>query len=103
MTHGGWLLLETNHQNYSQCYMIANVLAIQSVSNEGNYGYEIYWPRIRQDIENWIKCCRSCMMAKHGLKRSKHPLQEISGAPFDRVSFDVIGPLQMLEIDSLLQ
>ncbi len=26
----------------------------------------LYWPRMRNDIENWIKCCRSCTMAKRG-------------------------------------
>ncbi len=29
-------------------------------------GSRFYWPSMRQDIENWIKCCRSCMMAKRG-------------------------------------
>ena len=57
-------------------------------------GTRFYWPRMRQDIENWVKCCRSCTMAKRGPKLSRHPLQqELSGAPFDRVAFDVIGPL----------
>ncbi len=53
-----------------------------------------YWPRMRNDIENWIKCCRSCTMAKRGPRRQCAPLQqEISGSPFDCVAFDVIGPL----------
>ncbi len=53
-----------------------------------------YWPRMRNDIENWIKCCLSCTMAKRGIRRQHAPIQqEISGSPFDRVAFDVIGPL----------
>ncbi len=49
---------------------------------------------MRNDIENWIKCCRSCTMAKRGPRRQRPPLQqEISGSPFDHVAFDVIGPL----------
>ncbi len=29
-------------------------------------GSRFYWHRMRQDILNWIKCCRSCTMAKRG-------------------------------------
>ncbi len=29
-------------------------------------GSRFYWPCMRQDIENWIKCCRSCTTAKRG-------------------------------------
>ncbi len=25
-----------------------------------------YWPRMRNDIKNWVKCCRTCAMAKRG-------------------------------------
>ncbi len=25
-----------------------------------------YMPRMRNDIENWVKCCWSCTMAKRG-------------------------------------
>ncbi len=28
-----------------------------------------YWPRMRDDIENWVKCCRPCTMAKRGPRR----------------------------------
>ncbi len=58
-----------------------------------------YWPWMRNDIENWIKCCRSCTMAKRGPRRQHAPLQqEISGAPFDPVAFDVIGPLPTMTV-----
>ncbi len=53
-----------------------------------------YWPPVRDDIEKWIKCCRPCTMAKKGPRRQRAPLQqELNGALFDRVAFDVIGPL----------
>ncbi len=53
-----------------------------------------YWLRMRNDIENWIKCCWSCTMAKRGPRQQRAPLQqEISSALFDCVAFDVIGPL----------
>ncbi len=53
-----------------------------------------YWPRMRQDIKNWIKCCRPCTMVKRGPRRQCAPIQqELMGAQFDLVVFDVIGPL----------
>ncbi len=56
-----------------------------------------YWPRMRNDIENWLKCCQSCTMAKRGPRQQRAPLQqELSRSPFDRVAFDVIGPLPIM-------
>ena len=61
---------------------------------KASIGSRYYWPRMRADIESWVKCCRACAMAKRGKGRGKAPLiQELSGAPFQRVAFDVIGPL----------
>ncbi len=48
-----------------------------------------YCPHMRDDIECW-----PCTMAKRGPRRQQAPLQqELNGAPFDCVAFDVIGPL----------
>ncbi len=53
-----------------------------------------YWVGMKKDIDKWIKCCFRCVIAKRGPGRGKAPMQvEISGAPFDRCSFDIIGPL----------
>ncbi len=53
-----------------------------------------YWPCMRNDIENWVKFCWSCTMAKRGPRRQRAPLQqELNDSLFDRVAFDVIGPL----------
>jgi len=61
---------------------------------KSSIGSRYFWPRMRNDIESWIKCCRACAMAKRGKGRGRAPLiQEQSGAPFQRVAFDVIGPL----------
>ncbi len=49
---------------------------------------------MRYDIENWVKYCRSCTIAKRGPRGQRAPLQqELNGALFDHVAFDVIGPL----------
>ncbi len=57
-----------------------------------------YWLRMRDDIESWVKCCQSCATSKRGHGRGRAPLiQELAGAPFQRVAFDVIGPLPITE------
>ncbi len=59
----------------------------------------LYWPRMRNDIENWVKCCRACTMAKRGPRRQRAPLQqeqELNGSPFDHVTFDVISTLPIM-------
>ncbi len=56
-----------------------------------------YRPHIRNDIENWVKCCLLCTMAKRGPRRQRAPLQqELSGSAFNHVTFDVIGPLPIM-------
>ncbi len=61
-------------------------------------GARFYWPRMRQDIQNGIKYCRLCTMAKGEPKRSRHPLQQgLSGRPFNSVLFDVIGPPPIMD------
>jgi len=53
-----------------------------------------YWPRMRADIQRYVKSCLRCEMAKAGPGKGKTPLhQEISGARNERVAFDIIGPL----------
>ncbi len=58
------------------------------------FSSRFYWPCMRDDIENWIKCCRPLTMVIRGPRRQLDPLQqELNGALFDHVAFDVIGPL----------
>ncbi len=53
-----------------------------------------YWTSMRNDIENWVKCCRPFPMAKRGHRRQRaRPQQELNGALFDFVAFDPISPL----------
>ena len=53
-----------------------------------------YWPRWRTDVERWVACCRNCSLSKRGQGRGKSPLtQDHTSGPFQRIAFDVIGPL----------
>ena len=55
-----------------------------------------FWPHVTKEIENWVRCCERCTLHKRGARRRKFPLiQEISGAPFQRLAFDIIGPLKV--------
>ncbi len=61
---------------------------------KSSIGLRFYWPCMRDDIESLVKCCRSCAMSKRGCGRGRAPLiQELARGPFQRVAFDVIGPL----------
>ena len=54
-----------------------------------------FWPRMRADIERWCQCCRTCSLNKKGPSRGKSPLiQEMIGSPWERVAFDIVGPLK---------
>ena len=52
-----------------------------------------YWPRMRNDIQRFVKSCLRYEMAKAGPGKGKSLHQEISGARNERVAFDIIGPL----------
>jgi hypothetical protein len=59
---------------------------------------KFYWPRMTSDIESWVKCCQTCNISKRVPNRRKFPLiQELSGVPFQRVDFDIVGPLQLTQ------
>ena len=50
-----------------------------------------YWPRMRADIRRYIKSCLRCEMSKPGPGKGKMALiQEIAGAPNERVAMDLI-------------
>ncbi|GFW06316.1 retrovirus-related Pol polyprotein from transposon 412 [Trichonephila clavipes] len=54
-----------------------------------------YWNNVRSDME---KCCRRCnpwAACKGSRKRTRGKLQLYNvGAPFERIAFDILGPLQ---------
>ncbi len=61
---------------------------------ELSIGLRLYWLHMRDDIKSWMKYCHSCAMSKQGQGRGKASLvQELEGAPFQRVAFNVIGSI----------
>ena len=54
-----------------------------------------YWKNMRTDIENYVKKCSQCQTNKALRKINRAPMQitSLSTQPFERVAFDIVGPL----------
>ena len=57
-----------------------------------------YWPRVREDIERWIKSCDTCAKVKPGPGRCKAALKQFKvNAIMQCVAVDIFGPLPISE------
>jgi hypothetical protein len=55
---------------------------------------QFYWFDLRADVTIYIKQCDTCAMIKGPVKKPKAPLGNMTtGAPWDRLSVDIMGPL----------
>ncbi|KAJ8938052.1 hypothetical protein NQ318_013960 [Aromia moschata] len=55
-----------------------------------------YWVNCRRDVEEWCKRCDLCSAKKGPNTRSRGKMvQYLSGAPFERVAVDILGPLPL--------
>ena len=53
-----------------------------------------YWFEVRDDIRLWITRCETCQTTKLPKNKGKSALGSLSvGAPLDRLSMDILGPL----------
>lgn len=57
------------------------------------------WPKMRQDIQEYIKKCKSCQLNKTSRRRNKAPMEitSTSHKPFERLAIDVCGPFPITE------
>ena len=54
-----------------------------------------FWPGCKEDVRAWIGSCPLCVAQRVTEEGQRAPMQSyISGAPFQRVSIDVTGPLK---------
>ena len=61
-----------------------------------------FWPDMLSDIKLWCSQCHTCMKTKRLPINLKAPLQQqISGAPFERVAVDLMGPFERTKNDNL--
>ncbi|KAJ8952348.1 hypothetical protein NQ318_017242, partial [Aromia moschata] len=57
-----------------------------------------YWVNCRRDVEEWCKRCDLCSAKKGPKTRSRGKMvQYLSGAPFERVAVDILGPLPVTD------
>lgn len=55
---------------------------------------QYYWYGIREEINNWVDRCDMCGAVKKTPKTPRAPLGDMRvGAPMDRISTDILGPL----------
>ena len=55
-----------------------------------------YWFGIRNDLDLWIDRCDNCAAIKKPPRPPKAPLGQMPvGAPMDRISTDILGPLPL--------
>ncbi|CAK9820223.1 Retrovirus-related Pol polyprotein from transposon 412 [Anthophora quadrimaculata] len=53
-----------------------------------------FWLDHRVDVEEWCRRCYACTARKGPKEKGKGPLRIYNvGAPFERVAFDIVGPL----------
>lgn len=57
------------------------------------------WPKMRQDIKNFIKNCKSCQLNKTSRRRNKAPMEitSTSHQPFEPLALDICGPFPITE------
>lgn len=52
-----------------------------------------YWLQCHNDVKQWCRLCDMCVSRKGPHVKQRAPLQEhVTGAPFERVGIDVLGP-----------
>ncbi|GFO20135.1 gypsy retrotransposon integrase-like protein 1 [Plakobranchus ocellatus] len=53
------------------------------------------WPKMMSDIRNYVRSCHSCQI--YGIRLLQLPIEqsEIISRPFDKVSINIAGPLDL--------
>lgn len=57
--------------------------------------YKYQWPRLRNDVQKYVKACRECQLKKLIRLKTRQPmvLTDTPGTAFEKVSMDIMGPL----------
>ncbi|KAJ8037598.1 hypothetical protein HOLleu_18448 [Holothuria leucospilota] len=54
---------------------------------------DYYWYKMKDDVKNWIRKCKTCGARKRPNRTPRAPLKVFSvGSPMDRVAVDILGP-----------
>lgn len=59
--------------------------------------YNYQWPKLRDDVQRYIKQCRECQLKKLVRLKTRQPmvLTDTPGTAFEKISMDIMGPLPM--------
>lgn len=53
----------------------------------------VYWPKIDDDIEGLVRCCRSCAEAAKSPRKTDLESWPVPSKPWERVHIDYAGPI----------
>lgn len=56
-----------------------------------------FWPGMTNDINEYVKKCKSCQIQKHSNRQTKEPMviTTTASTAFERISLDLVGPLDV--------
>ena len=60
---------------------------------EESISQHLFWPKMREQITNYVQACPTCQKNKRKVKKYGHlPPKEAEATPWDRMCIDLIGP-----------
>jgi transposase InsO family protein len=60
---------------------------------EESIAQHLYWPKMRDQITNYVRSCPTCQRSKRKVKMYGHlPVKEAESEPWDKMCIDLIGP-----------
>jgi len=63
---------------------------------EESISQHLYWPKMRDQITNYVKACPTCQKNKRKVKKYGHlPPKEAEAIPWDKMCIDLIGPYKI--------
>ena len=76
-----------------KCFDIVHKSCLGIVKTKQLLRTKLYWKGMDQDIENFIKPCRSCQLLEQPMKESPVIMNELPKAPWEKISADFSSEL----------
>ena len=69
---------------------------------EETISQHLWWPKMREQITNYVRACPTCQLNKHKYKHYGHlPPKEAEAKIWDKMCIDLIGPYKIQKKDNL--
>ena len=63
---------------------------------EESISQHLWWPKMRKQINDYVKACPGCQKNKRKIKKYGHlPPKEAEATPWDKMCIDLIGPYKI--------